>query len=60
MQKIVPKKKKKTIFVPKKPYLGILGCKFEKVLPHFQHPPICQNAKFLAKLKILNFETKNV
>ena len=59
MQKIV-QTKKKTIFVPKKPYLGILGCKFEKKLPYFQHPPICQNAKFLAKLKILNFETKNI
>ena len=42
------------------PYLSILGCKFEKLLSYFQHPRICQNAKFRAKLKILNFGTKNV
>ena len=42
------------------PYLGILGCKFEKVLSYFQQPRICQNAKFRAKLKILNFVAKNV
>ena len=34
MQKIV-QNKKKTIFGPKMPYLGILGCKFEKVLSYF-------------------------
>ena len=44
----------------KMPYLGILGCKFEKVLSYFQQPRICQNAKFRAKLKILNFVAKNV
>ena len=35
------------------PYLGILGCKFEKYC-HIsnQHPQICQNTKFRAKLKI--------
>ena len=59
MQKIV-QNKKKTIFGPKKPYLDILGCKFEKLLSYFQHLRICQNAKFCAKLKILNFGTKNV
>ena len=37
------------------PYLSILGCKFEKLLSYFQHPRICQNAKFCAKLKTLNF-----
>ena len=42
------------------PYLGILGSKFEKVLAYFQHPRICQTAKFLAKLEVFNFETKNV
>ena len=29
-------KQKKSIFGPKMPYLGILGCKFEKVLTYFQ------------------------
>ena len=53
-------KKKKTIFGPKMPYLGILGCMFEKVLSHFKHPRICQNGKSHRKLKILNFGTKNV
>ena len=42
------------------PYSGILGWKFEKVLSYFQHPRICKNVKFRAKLKILNFGTKNV
>ena len=60
MQKNCTNQKKKTIFGPKMPYLGILGCNFEKVLSYFQHPRICQNAKFRAKLKILNFGTKNV
>ena len=59
MQKIV-QNKKKTIFGPKVPYLSILSCKSEKLLSYFQHPRICQNAKFHAKLKILNFRTKNV
>ena len=40
-------------------YLGILGCKFEKVWSYFQHSRICQNATFRVKLKILNFGTKN-
>ena len=59
-KKILQTKKNQTIFGPKMPYLGILGCKFENVLSYFQHPRICQNAKFRAKLKILNFGTKNV
>ena len=42
------------------PYLGILACMFEKVLSCFQHPQVCQDAKVRAKLKILNFVTKNV
>ena len=51
MQKFVQKKeKKKTIFGPKMTYLSILGCKFEKLLSYFQHPRICQNAKFCAKV----------
>ena len=41
-------------------YVSILGYKFEKLLSYFQHPRICQNAKSRAKLKILNFLTKNV
>ena len=41
------------------PYLGILGCKFERVLLYFQHTRICQTAKLRAKLKIFNFGTKN-
>ena len=50
MQKIVPNNNnKKTIFGPKISYLGILGCKFEKLLSYFQHPRICQNTKFRAK-----------
>ena len=57
MQKIVQNKINK--FWAKMPYLGIFGCKFEKVLSYFQHPRICQTAKFRAKLKILNFGTKN-
>ena len=40
------------------PYL-VFGCKFEKVLSYFQHPRICQTAKFRAKLKVFNFGTKN-
>ena len=43
-------------FGPKMAYSGILGCEFEKVLSYLQHPRICQNAKFRAKLKI--FGTK--
>ena len=58
MQKMV-QNKKKTNLGPKMPYLGILGCKFEKVLSYFQHLRICQTAKFRAKLKIFNFGTKN-
>ena len=57
MQKIV-QNKQKSIFGPETPSLGILGCKFEKVLSYFQHPRICQTAKFRAKLKILDFRTK--
>ena len=61
MHKIVQnKQKKKTPFGPKMPSLGILGYMFEKVLSYFQHPRICQNAKFRTKLRILNFRTKNV
>ena len=41
------------------PYLGILGCKFEKVLSYFQRLRICQTAKFRVKLKIFSFGTKN-
>ena len=41
-------------------YLGILGCMFEKVLSYFKHPRIYQNAKFYAKLKVLNFGAKNI
>ena len=60
MQKNVQNKKTyKTNLGPKMFYLGILGCKFEKVLSFFQHPRICQTAKFRAKLKIFNFGTKN-
>ena len=49
MQKIVQNNNKKTIFGPKISYLGILGCRFEKLLSYFQHPLICQNTKFRAK-----------
>ena len=35
MQKFV-KKKKKSILGPKLPYLGILGCNFEKVLSYLK------------------------
>ena len=59
IQKIVQNKKKKSNLGPKMPYLDIFGCNFEKVLSYFQHPRIYQNAKFRAKLKILNFGTKN-
>ena len=59
MQTIV-QNKQKSIFVPEIPFLGILGCKFEKVLSYFQHLRICQTVKFRAKLKILDFGTKNV
>ena len=31
------------------PYLGILACKFGKVLSYFQQPRILQNEKFRAK-----------
>ena len=55
--KMVQNKKKQTNVGPKMPYLGILGCKFEKVLSYFQHPRICQTAKFHAKLKVFNFGT---
>ena len=58
MQKIVQnkKKQKQKIFGPKMPYSRILGCEFEKVLSYLQHPRVCQNAKFRARLKI--FGTK--
>ena len=63
MQKKVQNSKKtnknKTNLGPKMPYLGILGCKFERVLSYFQHLRICQTAKFRAKLKAFNFGTKN-
>ena len=36
MQKFVKKKKKKSILGPKLPYLGILGCNFEKVLSYLK------------------------
>ena len=58
-QKIV-QKKQKSIFGSKVLYLGIFGCKSEKVLSYFQHPGICQAAKFRGKLKMLDFGTKNV
>ena len=58
MQKIV-QNKKKTNLGTKMSYLGFLGCKFEKVLLYFQHPRICQTAKFRAKLKVFDFGTKN-
>ena len=48
---------KQTKTGPKMPYLAILDCRFEKVLSYFQQPRICQNEKFRAKLKILNFVT---
>ena len=55
------KRKKKVNLGPKMPYLGILGWKFEKLLSYLknQHPRICHNAKFRAKLKILNLGAKN-
>ena len=59
MQKIV-QSKQKSIFGPAVPSLDILSCKFEKVLSYFEHPRICQTAKFRAKLEILDFGTKNV
>ena len=44
MQKIVRsktkqgnKKQKTAIFGPKMSYLGVLGCKFEKLFSYFQH-----------------------
>ena len=54
------KTKKKVNLGPKMPYLGILGWKFEKLLSYLknQHPRICHNAKFRAKLKILNLGPK--
>ena len=52
------KLKKKAKLGPKMFYLGVLGCKFEKILSYFQHPRICQTAKFRAKLKVFNFGTK--
>ena len=51
MQKTVQNKKNQTNLGPKMFYLGILCCKFEKVLSYFQHPRIFQTAKFRAKLK---------
>ena len=59
MQKNV-QNKQKSIFGRKVPYLGILGCKFEKVLSYFQHSRICQATKFRAKFKIFDFRTKDV
>ena len=47
-------------FRTKNVLFGYFRLKVEKVLSYFQHPRICQNAKFLAKLKILNFGSKNV
>ena len=60
MQKIVQNEKKVNLG-PKMPYLDILGWKFEKLLSYLknQQPGICHNAKFFAKLKILNLGTKN-
>ena len=60
MQKIVQNKKKKKNFRTKNVLFGYFRLKVEKVLSYFQHPRICQNAMFLAKLKILNFGSKNV
>ena len=53
-------KETKIIFGSKVLYLGIFGCKSEKVLSYFQHPGICQAAKFRGKLKMLDFGTKKV
>ena len=63
MQKIAQNKSKKKKTTTKKHQtylLGVLGCKFEKAPSYFQQPRICQIAKFRAKLRILNFVTKNV
>ena len=60
MQNMVPNNNNKKNLGPKMFYLGILSCKFEKVLSYYQHPRICQTAKFRAKLKVFKFGTKNV
>ena len=60
MKKIVQDNNNKKKFGPKISYLGILGYTFEKVLSNFQYPQICENAKFHAKLKILNFRANNI
>ena len=39
------KKNKQTQIGSKIPYLGVLGCNFEKVLSCFQQPRICQFVK---------------
>ena len=57
MQKIV-QNIKKTNLGPKIPCLHILVVSLKKVLSYFQHPRICQTAKFRAKLKVFNFGTK--
>ena len=54
MEKIV-QNKTKIKFGTKMLYLGILGCKFEKVLSYLKS----ENAKFRGKSKTLIFGTKN-
>ena len=59
MQKIV-QNKKEIEFGMKMSYLGILGCKFEKVLSYLKSTSTSlSNAKFRAKSKTLIFGTKN-
>ena len=59
MQKIV-QNKKEIEFGTKMSYLGILGCKFEKVLSYLKSTSTSlSNAKFRAKSKTLIFGTKN-
>ena len=59
MQKIV-QNKKEIEFGKKISYLGILGCKFEKVLSYLKSTSTSlSNAKFRAKSKTLIFGTKN-
>ena len=52
--------KKEIEFGMKMSYLGILGCKFEKVLSYLKSTSTSlSNAKFRAKSKTLIFGTKN-
>ena len=51
MQKIAKKKKKKTIFGPKMPYLSILGCNFGIIIVIFSASLTLSKCKGSSKIR---------